>query len=334
MIDIKEAALHFFDANSISEVYSTTPLNLNKSMLYSYLEHHLARGLKDPSACQAQFDGMSPVPDKVSALLNGEQTFLDFSKWMAELIFSEIKNTDSENSYDFIACRFSDGLNKYVAFLVIAGKDGFIHHVDHDDQGNPSTTITVQHALMPQPTQRVKGYAFINERDLGIRMVDVKLKGIDGNTQLFEEVVLGCYPELSSRQAYKEIRQVTLAVADTYSQDPVEAMARAKEYVAKNAEQSDTISTRALAEKAFPNNAQMQSSFMGEVTLRNMSETLGLERDFAIKQTSMHKLETDAGVVLNIPATIYNDKDYVDIHVEGDGTTTITLKNIGQLTSK
>lgn len=334
MIDIKEAVLHHYDPLRLNDVYSTTTLNLNKSMLYEYLEHHLARGLKDPSACQAQFDGISAIPDKIAAVLSGETSFLDFSVSMAEMTFEEISTVDPETSYDFIACRFSEGPHNYTAILMIAGKDGFVHGVQHDENGAVSTTITLQHALMPQPTQRIKGYAFINEDDLGIRMVDLKFK-VDGETYtLFEQVILGCYPELSSRQAYKEIRQITLAVADTYSQDPVEAMARAKDYIAVNAENNDSISTRSLAEKTFPDNAQMQSSYMGEVSFRNMSETLGLERAFAMKQASTYKLTTDTDITVTIPSSIYNDPDYVNIHVEKDGTTTITLKNIGQLNSK
>ena len=187
---------------------------------------------------------------------------------------------------------------------------------------------------MPQPTQRIKGYAFINLEDLGIRLCDIKVKFEKETILLFEEVLLGCLTEPSSRESYRQIRQMTLAVADDYSQDGVEAFTRAKKFLADNADNSDLVDTHTLAEKVFPNSIQMQNSFMGEVSYANLPENLVVEQEFARKQTATHKLVCDGEITITIPAEWYDDPDRVEIRMESDGTTTITLRGIETMTAK
>lgn len=127
---------------------------------------------------------------------------------------------------------------------------------------------------------------------------------------------------------------MTLAVADDYSQDGVEAFTRAKKFLADNATGSDLVDTRTLAEKVFPNSIQMQNSFMGEVSYANLPENLVVEQEFARKQTATHKLVCDGEITLTIPAEWYDDPDRVEIRVENDGTTTITLRGIETMTAK
>ena len=335
MIQIQEAILHIFDAVGVQEVLSDTRLNPHHVVMVDYLEHHIERGLNDPAASHAQFVETSAVPARLRAYKNGEEDFVAFSKWVAGLFFGELREMAVEDNYHLIVARFTSELGTpYLAILALCDKLAYTHQVESDDEGRVSASIALHRSIMPQPTQRVKGYAFINLEDGGIRLCDIKLKHEKESVHLFEEIVLGCIPEPSSRDSYKHIRQMTLAVADEYSQDGVEALARAKHFLAENALESDIVDTRTLSEKAFPNSVQMQSAFMGEVSYANLPETLVLERVFAAKQATSYKLVADGDVTITLPADWYDDPERLDIRMEQDGTTTITIRGIEHLTSK
>lgn len=335
MIQIQEAILHIFDAIGVQEILSDTRLNPHNAVMVDYLKHHIERGLSDPAASHAQFVETSPWPARLRTYKAGEEDFVDLSKWIAGLFFGELREMAVEDNYHLIIARFTTELGTpYLAVLALADKLAYTHQVDSDDDGRVSAQVTLHHSIMPQPTQRVKGYAFINLEDGGIRLCDIRLKHEKEQVHLFEEVVLGCIPEPSSRDSYKHIRQMTLTVADEYSQDGVEALARAKHFLAENANKSDIVETRTLAEKTFPDSIQMQSAFMGEVSYANLPENLVLEREFAAKQATTYKLVADGDVTLTLPAEWYEDPERVEIRMEQDGTTTVTIRGIEHLTSK
>ena len=335
MIQIQEAILHVFDAIGVQEILSERVLNPHNALMIDYISHHVERGLEDPAASHAQFMENSPVPRRTREFAQGGESLVDYSKWLASLFFGELREMAVEDNYHLIIARFVTELGvPYLAILALADKLAYTHQVDADDEGKLAASIAVHHSIMPQPTQRVKGYAFINLEDFGIRLCDIKLKHEKETVRIFEEVVLGCITEPSSRDSYRHIRQMTLAVADDYSQDPVEALARAKHFLADNARESDIVETRTLAEKTFPDSIQMQSAFMGEVSYANLPENLVLERGFAQKQTETYKLVADGEITLTIPAEWYDDPERVEIRMEQDGTTTISIRGIEHLTSK
>lgn len=335
MIQISEAILHVFDAIGVQEVLSAHPLNPHNVVMTEYISHHIERGLADPAASHAQFAENSPVPRRVREFAQGGENLVDFSQWLAGLFFSELRELEVQDNYHLILARFVTELGvPYLAILALADKLAYTHAVESDDAGNLTASIALHHSIMPQPTQRVKGYAFVNLEDFGVRLCDIKLKHEKETVRIFEEIVLGLIVEPSSRESYRHIRQMTLAVADDYSQDGVEALARAKHFLAENAHESDIVETRALAEKAFPDSIRMQNAFMGEVSYANLPENLVLEREFAAKQATTYKLVADGDVSLTLPAEWYEDPERVEIRMEQDGTTTITIRGIEHLTSK
>ena len=127
---------------------------------------------------------------------------------------------------------------------------------------------------------------------------------------------------------------MTAVVCDEYGQDSVEAIGRAKAYIGENATKSDVVPVRELAEKVFPNSAIMQSSFVSESVVMNMPENILVEKDFALKQTASYKIVLDGDTTLTIPADYYNDPERFEMHLEKDGTTTITLKGFEKVQSK
>ena len=334
MIQISEAILHVFDAIGVQEVLSAHPLNPHNVVMTEYISHHIERGLADPAASHAQFAENSPVPRRVREFAQGGENLVDFSQWLAGLLQSYTR-TNEVMRQSIILARFVTELGvPYLAILALADKLAYTHAVESDEAGNLTASIALHHSIMPQPTQRVKGYAFVNLEDFGVRLCDIKLKHDKETVRIFEEIVLGLIVEPSSRESYRHIRQMTLAVADDYSQDGVEALARAKHFLAENACESDIVETRALAEKAFPDSIQMQNAFMGEVSYANLPENLVLEREFAAKQATTYKLVADGDVSLTLPAEWYEDPERVEIRMEQDGTTTITIRGIEHLTSK
>ena len=335
MIQIQEAILHVFNAISTVDIISKKKLNLHDGVLVNYLEHHIERGLKDPAAAHAKFIGDTDALRKLEAYAKEETSLVEYSSAFAEYLFDELRNLEVDLNYHLFMARFTDERQvPQLAILVMADKICFTHQLDEDEEGQASAAIAIHRSIMPQPTQRVKGYALINLKTFDVRLFDFAIKFEKEKYMVFEDVALGCIGEGSSRSNYSTLRTMTMTVCDDYSQDSVEAMNRAKQYIAENATNSDIVDVKKMGEKVFPNSPIMQSSFVTEAVVHNLPENLLVEKDFALKQTASYKLVADGEITLTIPADWYNDPERTDIRVEKDGTTTITLRGIEKLTSK
>lgn len=335
MIQIQEAILHVFNAVSTVDVISSRTLNMHDGVLLGYLENHIERGLKDPAAAHAKFINETDAKRKLAAFAEGEVSFVDYSQDFATYFFEELRNFEVEFNYHLFMVRFNDAQGRpKLAILVMMDKINFTHSVEEGEDGSASAALAIHRSIMPQPTQKAKGYAIVDLKDFSVRLFDFAIKFEKEKYMVFEDLVMGCVGEGSSRGNYNSIRTMTAVVCDEYGQDSVEAIGRAKAYIGENATKSDVVPVRELAEKVFPNSAIMQSSFVSESVVMNMPENILVEKDFALKQTASYKIVLDGDTTLTIPADYYNDPERFEMHLEKDGTTTITLKGFEKVQSK
>ena len=177
MIQIQEAILHVFNAVSTVDVISSQTLNMHDGVLLSYLENHIERGLKDPAAAHAKFINETDAKRKLAAFAEGKVSFVDYSQDFATYFFEELRNFEVEFNYHLFMVRFNDAQGRpKLAILVMMDKINFTHSVEEGEDGSASAALAIHRSIMPQPTQKAKGYAIVDLKDFSVRLFDFAIK--------------------------------------------------------------------------------------------------------------------------------------------------------------
>ena len=71
-----------------------------------------------------------------------------------------------------------------------------------------------------------------------------------------------------------------------------------------------------------------------ELAEEDLLEPLPVSRTYATKVGKQHKIKTDTGIELSFPVEYMNDREFIEISTNENGTLRIELKNISKITNK
>lgn len=332
MITINKAALHIFDFNSDIAVYSDEELDLQNQVEISFITKHIEKSLNDSGLHSGKFLPESNFFKELSSYMNNTMSFLDFSTEIAKLYYSVISKSDKLVSTDLIFCDFICDDVKYLAILECNNKMGYTHQV-LSDGGKVKTQIISHYAILPGATQKVDGCAFIN-LSTGAVKFDEKKRTINGEeVAVLPDKILQCSSSISQKDTVKIVKKIADKVAEEHGQNPIVAVSKAKKFIAENAEVSDDLETEKLGKEVFSKSEVMQKEFVDEVKQAGISDTVKMDKTFAVKTARSHKIKTDTGIIITVPADYFENKDYIEFINNTDGTISIELKNIGRITN-
>jgi hypothetical protein len=260
-------------------------------------------------------------------------SFVDFSTYIAEMIYSNICKSDKLDSIDFILCDFCMENERKIALMEFTNKIGFTHQVINDEDGIKNDIIK-HYAILPNPSQKIDEYALIDINSLNIKFNDKK-RCIDGiDTFIIPDVILECSTNISPKETVKLVNSITKTIAENYGQNSVLAISKAKNYIIENIDTSEDIEPFELGKEVFSSSQLMQDDFIKEVKNAGIPETVRIDKSFAIRTGRNHKIKTDTGIEISIPVDYFQNKEYVEFTNNPDGTLSIELKNIGKITNR
>ena len=183
-------------------------------------------------------------------------------------------------------------------------------------------------------TQKLYAFASIKLSDLSIRLFEPKGEYDGEKMHFLEERIFQVTTNPSSKDTVKKVRTVVDRISKAHEQDGVAAMAKTKELLAKNAEVSDTLEARHIIEQVFSTNPIQREAAMKELAEEDLLEPLPVSRTYATKVGKQHKIKTDTGIELSFPVEYMNDREFIEISTNENGTLRIELKNISKITNK
>ena len=65
-----------------------------------------------------------------------------------------------------------------------------------------------------------------------------------------------------------------------------------------------------------------------------MKEPVPVDKEATLKKMRKHRLSTDTGIELSIPTEFFENTEFVEFFKEEDGSMSITLKNIQNISNK
>ena len=333
MIIINKAILHILDFNSGVTVFSDKELSIENSV-ETFLLKHIEKSYQDPGLKIGQFYEDSIFKKLLAKYLtDSAYSFVEFSRVIAETMYANIAKSDKLESADLLIADIKIDDERMIALFKCNNKIGFIHQVTQTSDGIKNEIIN-HYAIMPNLSQKIDEYAFINPALETIRFMDKKYS-IDGEEVfVLPECILECAYTASPKTAIQQVTTIAKKVAENHGQSALAAVTTAKSFLAENVQHSEYLQPTEIAKEIFKDSPQMQAEYLTEIQSAKVADTIKVEPDFVLKKTKVHKIKTDTGIELSIPLDYFQNTDYVEFINNADGTLSINLKKILNVMNK
>jgi len=329
---INKAILHILDFNSGLTIYSDAELALDDSS-EEFLIKHIEKSWGSQDAKPGTFYEDSRFQQQLSSYLKEEQSFIEFSRDVAKTLEDAFCHAEEMASMDIIV---ADVQIEDVRQIVIFKSDshrGFIHQVNQTENGVQNEIIN-HYSIMPNTSQRMDEYAFINANTKAISL-SAKRYTLDGNKIfVLPEILLECSLKPSQKEAIKDLEKTVAKVAEAYGQDGVAATAAVKNRMTETLQQKDELDMAEVGKEVFKENPSMQADFDAAIQEAGFTEPVKMDQEATLKKLCKHKLKTDTGIELTIPTDYFDNTEYVEFNNNEDGTLSITLKHISNITNR
>ena len=169
---------------------------------------------------------------------------------------------------------------------------------------------------------------------MSVQFVD-KAREIAGEERyLIQQGLLQCTMEASSKELIDTTMRLVEEVANEYGANAAIATAKAKAYVAENAEDSDEVPFDEFVEEVFEDEGPRRS-FVEAAQKENLPEHAPVERAVAKRVTrKATEFRTDAGIEITFPAEYAQNPEFIEFTSTSNGLIRIELKNIGSIENK
>jgi len=333
LITINKAILHILDFNSNVTVFSEKELDIGNNSVWTFLSKHIEKTYKELSSKTGAFHPESKFKDRISDYVINGHDFIAFSTAIAAAMHESISQSDKLDSTDLLIIDFSIDDIRLLAILKCDNKVGFTHQVISEDDKIKNEIIN-HYAILPNVSQKIDEYAFIELDSLKIKFNEKK-RSVNGHDAfILSEIILECSSTISPKDTISLVKSITREIAENHGKSSVEALAKVKTHIAENAEISESLDMTELGREVFNSSPLMQQEYMQELKSSGIPDTVKLDRDFAVKSGKNHKIKTDTGIEITFPVDYFQNKDYIEFVNNADGTISIELKNIGKITNK
>ena len=335
MIIVKKAILHIFDLQSGVTVFSEQMLDLNVGEVRFFIEKQLEKSFVDQGARKGTFYSNSQFKQQIMSYLSGELDLVGLSTQFGKAFIDQVEKSENPCSSDLLVCECTDNETQSdsLAILVLNNRTGFTHQVQTDGDGVKNNIIN-HYAILPAVTQKIDEFVFIDKHSLAVRLSEKKRR-IDGqDAYVIADSILACDLSVSPKAALGLVSKITKEVAEKHGQNSAVAVSQAKTYIAENAEVSVSLDPIALGMEVFSSSAPMREDYLTEMKKAGITDCIDVDKTFAIKASKHHKMKTDTGIEISVPADYLQNSEFIEFINNPNGTISIQLKNIGRITNK
>ena len=209
---------------------------------------------------------------------------------------------------------------------------GYIHQIRMEEE-NTITQLVNSSALLPNLNQKMEEFVFVNLDSKEI-LFKAKKHLVEGVQKQVLADYIDCIPAPSPAATLKEIHKIAQKVADAYCQDKVETAVAVKNCIKETVKEEGELNPQAVGENIFQSNPSMQADFQQEIVSAGFTEPVKVDPAATMKKICRQKISTDTGIEINIPTEFFEDTDYVEFFKNEDGTMSIAIKNIQNISSR
>lgn len=335
IVGLKKAILHILDTNSGMGVFSDELLDVSDAQISTFITTHIEKLYESAALRKAEFKDASGFRAKIEQYINNDTTFADLSKNAAERLYDAIASSEEPKACDLIAVEFVSNQSHIFGLLKCENKTGFTHAIVQAE-GKVKNNIINHYAILPSLTNKLGECAFIDLDTKQIAYIG-KTSKIDGDSvDIIAELLLECEYEISPRESANTVTRIAKKVAIENGADQLETRARIKEYITESIEEQDYeyVDTRAVADKVFSGMPTVRDEFVEKMEKAGVPEKVEVNKYITKKMTANIKLSTNTGVELSFPPEHYKNPEFMELITNEDGTLSIKINNITELTNR
>lgn len=333
MVVIDKAILHILDFGQEDAVYSSALLDMELSCV-EFLVKHIEKTAASQDAKKGEFYEDSEFKKLLGAYLDESIDFVQLSQEIARILYKAISKSEEAQTADvFVVEARVDDVRQLVVFKC-NNHQGYVHQVSCDEEGRIVTNLINNYAILPGINQKIDEFVFVSLDTMELSVKSRKYT-VDGSSiLLLPELLLECAQSPSPSETIKEITKAVKKVTDAFAQDQVATAAAVKNFISENIEAESTLDPIAVGQQVFQGNPSMQAEYSKEIEEAGFSEPIAVNQEATLKKMRKHKLSTDTGIEITIPTDYFEDTEFIEFFKNDDGTMTITLKNIQNLTNR
>lgn len=331
-IRIENAIVHILDSKLGMPVLSDGILEYG-SEFAEFLKEHIFRSLTSDEAKKCRFMEESEVFD----CLKNETDFIEKSKKIGECLYEIMSSNIDIPSADLIFADFSINEIPMCAILKMNYKTSYTHITAAGEEGNING-LTVNRSILPTQTQKLSEAAIVNLEDYTIRLLEKKYEVNGTKTNYFSELFMKCTTRMSQKTKLDIVTKAVEQVQQEYIDEnrQFEEKMKTKSIIHDEIINNGSLSIPEVSEKIFANNPQMKEKFNEKIEKYHIpeNEPIAINNEATTRKFTKQSLVTDTGIEIKIPMEQYNSTENIEFITNEDGTISVLIKNISNITSK
>lgn len=334
-MNINNAILHIFDAQSAVTVFSEQELELDTRAVKSFVTKHLKRSRNAADNHPGSFTEESAFAAELKRYFFGERTFIDLSQQIAEFLCEQLSHAEKPSSADILVADFEDDEEtRWFAILIMESRIAFMHEVAND-AGTVAAKIARHHAILPAPTQKIASYALVRSRDLAVRYQDKPRTIMGADTQLIVDGLLQCTTGTSAKEVIDTVTRAVAEAAEEHGANAAVALAATKAAMVEQVEVDEELPPWDIVDEVFAEEPALQATVRQKLEEEHVPERVSVERAHAERPSvRSQKIRTDTGIEITFPVEMSKNSEYIAFKNEPNGLISIELKNIGAIESR
>ena len=353
MLTVNHAILHAFDFDTGSAYLSDRELDLDEKLVLSFVRRHLNRCVASEQNMHGEFADNSGFAEELRLYLTNLNSFVDFSKQLAEFFWETLRTCDDLVQADLLVADFEERAKapdadatdeelerayngqttRRFAVLLLPRSQTFMHSIEHPSGG--SCNEIVRHdATLPNPSSKVDTYVLVNCETLAIDFRDKPRTIAEAEVWVMQNLLLKCSKEPSSHEVIKSVEHIVEEVAEEGGCNAAEVISRAKACVAHSAEVDERVMPEQIGEQVFKDEPQLQERCKSAMREAELPEEVFVRRAAARRLTKSHRIRTDTGIDITFPSEYSTSPDYLAFRREEDGTMSIVIRNVGNIENR
>lgn len=334
LINIQKIILHILDNSVGMPVLSEVehPKNID---IMDFLEIHIEKAFNDINIKEATFNSEKNLVKDLSIDISKDNNkFIEKTREFARYMFDIMIESPSIPPCDLICGLFERDSETYLGFFILNYKSSYIHFIEESGDKRINKVIK-QKTTLPNKNQKIDEFIIINLEDFSILLKEKKYE-INGQREYYiSKYLLASKNTLSNKEKIDIINKVSKKIVKDYYEDDVKKMAEIKNAIVESVEETDTIDISHVKKEAFNKNLELQNIYEEEIKNKGLEEKIiEVSEPLYKKIPKTQKLVTDDGIEIKVPVSYLTNSDKIEFITNIDGTTSLLLKNIGDIQGK
>ncbi len=333
-IIIRKGIVHILDGELGYPVFSEETLS-NTPEINDFFRGHLYRLLSGDDLKKCRFS--EEEPSEIYRLVREfqEEDLVPASKRFAEELYQIMNANQAIPSGDLAVLTFQTAGEKYLAMLKLNYKQSYVHMTQDGENGNVNEIVCYRSALPPSGTGLSEAVIICLE-DYSVQIVERKYEINGKKINYLSELFLKCSAAMSQKTKLAIVTKTVEQLGKKhYAEEPVRRM-EAKSILKKEIEDNGgALHVEEIGRKLYGTAPEVKEEFDAKMEKYHMGhDKVSLQSEKTVKKMEKQYLKTDTGIEINIPMEQYQDANQVEFITNPDGTVSVLIKNINQITTK